>query len=82
MQTADVICPYTQKYLHHRHPTEVSFEYFEQNPGFIEVDGNFAINFSWASIYFSGNEICGKIGILEEHTSYMEKMKNATAGHR
>lgn len=68
MQTADVICPCTQKYLHHRHPTEASFEYFEQNPGSAEVDGNFAINFSWASVYCSGNEICGKAGILEEHT--------------
>lgn len=67
MQTADVICPCTQKYLHHRRPTEASFEYFEQNPGSAEVDGNFAINFSWALVYFSGNEMCGKAGILEEH---------------
>lgn len=73
MQTADVICPCTQKYLHHRHPTEASFEYFEQNPGSVEADGNFAINFSWASASFSSDEMCGEGGILEEHTgSYGE----------
>lgn len=48
--------------------TEASFEYFEQNPSSVEVDGNFTIHFSWASVYFSSNEICGKVGILEEHT--------------
>lgn len=68
MQTADVICPCIQKYLHHRRPTEASFEYFEQNPGSVQVDGNFAINFSWALVAFSSNEMCGKEGILEEHT--------------
>lgn len=68
MQAADVICPCTQKYLHHRRPTKASFEYFEQNPGSVEVDGNFAINFSWASVYFSSNEICGKVHIPKEHT--------------
>lgn len=73
MQTADVICPCTQKYLQRRHPTEASFEYFEQNPGSVEVDGNFAINFSWASASFSSDEMCGKGSNLEEHTgSYGE----------
>lgn len=66
MQTADVICPYTQTFLHHRHPTEASFEYFEQNPISDEADGNSAINFTWSSVYFSGNE--SKAGVLEEHT--------------
>lgn len=63
--------------------TEASFEYFEQNPGSVEVDGNLAINFSWALASFSSDEMCGKGGILEEHTDlYRKKMKNATAGHR
>lgn len=66
MQTADVICPYTQTFLHYRRPTEASFEYVEQIPISDEADGNSAINFIWASVYFSGNE--SKAGVLEEHT--------------